>query len=146
MPRPHLPVLASLVALAACQPAPIAPSAPTPSQAATSPHAPGAGAAAAFELVETVPIETTLDHPALRDAAPVWLEMIAAARTSIDLGQFYASNQQPSRLEPIVQALEAAVARGVRVRFLAELGFVKTYPDTLDRLARAGAAVRHLDL
>ena len=146
MPRPHLPVLASLVALAACQPAPIAPSAPTPSQAATSPHAPGAGAAAAFELVETVPIETTLDHPALRDAAPVWLEMIAAARTSIDLGQFYASNQQPSRLEPIVQALEAAVARGVRVRFLAEQGFVKTYPDTLERLARAGAAVRHLDL
>jgi phosphatidylserine/phosphatidylglycerophosphate/cardiolipin synthase-like enzyme len=72
--------------------------------------------------------------------------MIAAAHASIDLGQFYASNQQPSRLEPVVRALEAAVARGVRVRFLAELGFVKTYPDTLDRLARAGAQVRHLDL
>src|SRR5262249_28124133 len=68
------------------------------------------------------------------------------ARTSIDLGQFYASNHQPSRLEPVVQALEAAIARGVRVRFLAELGFVKTYPDTLERLAHAGAAARHLDL
>jgi phosphatidylserine/phosphatidylglycerophosphate/cardiolipin synthase-like enzyme len=45
-----------------------------------------------------------------------------------------------------VLALEAAIARGVRVRFLAELGFVKTYPETLDRLARAGAQVRHLDL
>jgi phosphatidylserine/phosphatidylglycerophosphate/cardiolipin synthase-like enzyme len=99
-----------------------------------------------FELVETVPIETTLDHPELRDAADVWPEMIARARTSIDLGQFYASNQQPSRLEPVVQALEAAIARGVRVRFLAEHGFVKTYPDTLERLARAGAQVRHLDL
>src|SRR5678816_2321717 len=80
----------------------------------------------------------------IRDS--VWLDMIGAARSSIDLGQFYASNQQPSRLEPVVRALEAAVARGVRVRFLAELGFVKTYPDTLERLARAGAQVRHLDL
>jgi phosphatidylserine/phosphatidylglycerophosphate/cardiolipin synthase-like enzyme len=72
--------------------------------------------------------------------------MIAAAHRSIDLGEFYASNQRPSRLETVVQALEAAIARGVRVRFLAEHGFVKTYPDTLERLARAGAAVRHLDL
>src|SRR5262249_32324393 len=63
---------------------------------------------------------------------------------SIDLGQFYASNQSGSRLEAVVQALEAAIARGVRVRFLAEQGFVKTYPDTLERLPRAGAAGRHL--
>ena len=93
-----------------------------------------------------MPIETTLDHPELRDAADVWLAMITGARASIDLAQFYASNHQPGRLEPVVQALEAALARGVRVRFLAEQGFVKTYPETLDRLARAGAAVRHLDL
>jgi phosphatidylserine/phosphatidylglycerophosphate/cardiolipin synthase-like enzyme len=126
--------LAGLLAVAACGTAPApAPARPTP-------------AAPAIELVETVPIETTLDHPELRDAAEVWLEMIAGARTSIDLAQFYASNHQPSRLEPIVVALEAAVARGLRVRLLAERGFVKTYPDTLDRLARAGVGVRHLDL
>jgi phosphatidylserine/phosphatidylglycerophosphate/cardiolipin synthase-like enzyme len=99
-----------------------------------------------FELVESVPIETTLDHPELADASDVWLAMIAGARSSIDLAQFYASNQQPSRLEPIVQALSAAAARGVRVRFLAERAFVKVYPDTLDRLGQAGATVRHLDL
>ncbi|HEX3762832.1 MAG TPA: phospholipase D-like domain-containing protein [Kofleriaceae bacterium] len=130
-------------ALVACGPPP-GPAAP----ARTSDARPvrGSAAAPAFELVETVPVETTLDHPELRDAADVWPEMIAAARTSIDLGQFYASNQQPSRLEPVVAALEAAIARGVRVRFLAEVGFVKTYPDTLERLARAGAQVRHLDL
>jgi phosphatidylserine/phosphatidylglycerophosphate/cardiolipin synthase-like enzyme len=108
----------------------------------SAPAAPAAG----IELVETAPIETTLDHPDLREAADVWLEMIAGARGSIDLAQFYASNQKPSRLEPIVAALEAALARGVRVRFLAEQGFVKTYPDTLERLAGAGASVRHLDL
>jgi phosphatidylserine/phosphatidylglycerophosphate/cardiolipin synthase-like enzyme len=99
-----------------------------------------------FELVETVPIETPLGHPALRDAAEVWLAMIAGARTSIDLAQFYASNHQPSRLEPVVAALEAAAARGVRVRFLVEQSFVKVYPVTLDRLAHAGVTIRHLDL
>lgn len=140
-------IAATAVALGACAPPP-GPAAPAPAPTAPPTRA-ATGAAApapAFELVETVPVETTLDHPELRDAADVWPEMIARARTSIDLAEFYASNQQPSRLESVVEALEAAIARGVRVRFLAERGFVKTYPDTLDRLARAGAQVRHLDL
>ena len=145
MPRPHLLAVLPLAALAACgaAPPPPGPAAPVPARA-PAPAAPKV--ASAFELVETVPIETTLDHPALRDAADVWPEMIAAAHRSIDLAQFYASNHQPGRLEPVVQALEAAAARGVRVRFLAEQSFVKVYPDTLDRLSRAGVSVRHLDL
>jgi phosphatidylserine/phosphatidylglycerophosphate/cardiolipin synthase-like enzyme len=138
VPAIFVPLVAWCLAAGACG------AAPPPAGAA--PQASAAPSPAAFELVESVPIETTLDHPDLRDAADVWLDMIAGARTSIDLAQFYASNHQPSRLEPIVAALEAAAARGVRIRFLAELAFVKTYPDTLDRLARAGASVRHLDL
>jgi phosphatidylserine/phosphatidylglycerophosphate/cardiolipin synthase-like enzyme len=105
-----------------------------------------AAAPPAVELVESAPVETTLDHPELPNAAEVWLEMIGGARRSIDLAQFYASNQPGSRLEPVVAALEAALARGVRVRFLAEQKFVTVYPDTLERLARAGAIVRHYDL
>jgi len=141
MPRPSMLAVLALLVLAtgtllACG------SAPSPAgPAAAAPAAPPA-----FELIESVPIETTLAHPDLHDAAGVWLDMIAGARTSIDLAQFYASNQQPSRLESIVQALEAAAARGVRVRFLAERAFVQIYPDTLERLARAGVSVRHLDL
>jgi phosphatidylserine/phosphatidylglycerophosphate/cardiolipin synthase-like enzyme len=142
-PRPH-PLLGSLaLAVAACGGAPTA---EAPIARAAPAAAPGAASPAAFELVETVPIETTLDHPELRDASDVWLDMIGGAHSSIDLAQFYASNSQPSRLEAVVQALEAAVVRGVRVRFLAEQSFVKTYPDTLERLAHAGASVRHLDL
>lgn len=148
---PSLAVLAAAAVLAFALAGCGAPGAGVPAarSSATEASATAAGRAAqpaAFELVETVPIETTLDHPELRDAADVWLDMIGGARTSIDLAQFYASNSQPSRLEAVVQALEAAVARGVRVRFLAELGFVKTYPDTLERLAHAGASVRHIDL
>jgi phosphatidylserine/phosphatidylglycerophosphate/cardiolipin synthase-like enzyme len=162
MPSPRIAtalatlIAATAIAVGACAPAPGAathgPTAPRvdpvtgPTAHAPDPAAAAAPGLAALELVESVPVETTLDHPELRDAADVWPEMIAAARTSIDLAEFYASNQQGSRLEPVVQALEAAIARGVRVRFLAEHGFVKTYPDTLDRLARAGAQVRQLDL
>jgi phosphatidylserine/phosphatidylglycerophosphate/cardiolipin synthase-like enzyme len=134
-----LAVLVSVV-VAACGAPPTAPTTATATTPGLELVAPG------LELVETAPIETTLDDRTIPEAADVWLAMIQGARTSIDLAQFYASNQPRSRLEPIVAALEAAVARGVRVRFLAERAFVKVYPDTLDRLARAGASVRHLDL
>jgi phosphatidylserine/phosphatidylglycerophosphate/cardiolipin synthase-like enzyme len=151
MPRPRLSAVLAVITSVLCAacgtpPTPI-PTAPgAPAAAAAPPAGAATGSDAAFELVETAPVETTLDHPALRDAAEVWPEMIAAARRSIDLGQFYASNHVPGPLEPVIAALEAAIARGVRVRFLAEQGFVKTYPETLDRLAAAGATVRHLDL
>lgn len=110
------------------------------------PRLPARAAAPWLELVESTPVETTLDHPELRAAAAVWLEMVQGASRSIDLAQFYLSNAPGSRLEPVVVALEEAAARGVRVRVLAERKFQRRYPDTLDRLARAGAAVRLIDL
>ena len=100
-----------------------------------------------FELVETAPIETTLDHVELRDTHEVWPEMIAAARTSLDLGHFYASNVPGSRLEASIVSIEQAARRGVRVRFLGDKRFAQTYPDTLARLgAVEGIEVRILDL
>lgn len=93
-----------------------------------------------------MPVETALDHPELRNAPEVWLEMVQGAQKTIDLAQFYASDAPGSKLEPIVAALEAAEARGVRVRFLAEKKFTTVYPDTLARLAKAGAQVRPFDL
>lgn len=98
----------------------------------------------AFELVESTPSETSLDS-ALPDAAIVWLEMVASARRSIDLAELYLSNAPNSRLEPVVTALEAAIARGVVVRILVEKSFVKVYPDTIARLVKAGAKVLHAD-
>lgn len=107
---------------------------------------PSTGSPPAFELVETFPVETTLDHPDIPDAHDVWLSMIDGARHRIDLAQFYASNQAGSRLEAIVRSLERAADRGVVVRFLADSRFVATYPDTLERLdRRAGVEVRHHD-
>jgi phosphatidylserine/phosphatidylglycerophosphate/cardiolipin synthase-like enzyme len=120
-----------------------------PSATSTSAAAPkSAGAsAAALELVESFPIETSLDHPDIPQAYDVWKEMIDGARKSIDLAEFYVSDQAGSKLGPVLAALEAAGRRGVRVRFLSEKKFYKTYPEILDRLkADPGVELRLYDV
>ncbi len=108
---------------------------------------PVAPQAPALELVETFPIETDLDHAELPEAFDVWQEMIDGATSTLEFAEFYASNAPESRLEVIIEAVEVAAARGVRVRFLAEEKFYATYPETLDRLAtRPGIEVRRYDL
>ncbi len=102
-----------------------------------------ASSAPPLQLVESSPVETHLDHPDIPDAKDIWPEMIDRARSTLDFAEFYASNQAGSRLERVIQAIEAAADRGVVVRFVAEDKFYQTYPQTLDRLAaRAGIQVR----
>lgn len=103
-----------------------------------------------IELVETAPIETTLDHADVRDAADVWPEMIDHAKRTLDFAEFYASEADEkhltgSKLTRVVTAVERAAARGVRVRFMADQTFVKTYPDTLERFRAAKVDVRVVD-
>jgi phosphatidylserine/phosphatidylglycerophosphate/cardiolipin synthase-like enzyme len=131
-----LPLFLSL-ALACATPGPA-------TQPATSAAPPAR--APELELVESSPVETTLDHPDIPDAWQVWPEMIGAATRTLEVSQFYVSNAPGSRLEPVIQAIEAAAARSVRVRLLVEESFAKQYPDTLERLAaRPGVEVRRLD-
>lgn len=100
-----------------------------------------------LELVESAPVETTLDHADLRDAHEVWVEMIDRARGTLDFEEFYASGEtgRPARLEPVVRAIERARARGVRVRFLVDAKLAGTYPRTAARLKGAGVEVRATD-
>lgn len=115
--------------------------APAPMAAGSSP----ASTEPDLVLVESSPVETTLDHPDIPDAHIVWPEMIHAATRTVDVAQFYVSNAPGSRLEPVIQALEAAADRGVHVRLLAEEKFARQYPDTLERLAtRSGIEVRRV--
>ena len=100
-----------------------------------------------LQLVETFPVETSLDNADLPDAYEVWLAMIGAARTRLDFAEFYLSSEPDTRLDTVVRAIEAAAARGVRVRFLAEEKFYRTYPETIDRLGECpGIEVRRLDI
>jgi phosphatidylserine/phosphatidylglycerophosphate/cardiolipin synthase-like enzyme len=104
----------------------------------------------AIELVESPPLETTLDHPDVANAAPTWVAMIDGAQRSIDFAEFYASEAEPkdlaqSQLTPVIAAVQRAVKRGVKVRFLADSVFAPKYPATLARLTKAGAEVRIID-
>jgi phosphatidylserine/phosphatidylglycerophosphate/cardiolipin synthase-like enzyme len=136
MRLPSLLLILSL-GLACATPGPAAPPSAGAPPAATEPE---------LVLVESSPVETTLDHADIPDAWQVWPEMIGAATRTLEVAQFYVSNAPGSRLEPVIQAIEAAAARGVRVRLLAEEKFAKQYPDTLERLAaRRGIEVRRLD-
>lgn len=100
-------------------------------------------------LVESWPQETTLDHPGIPDAPEVWTGLFDDAKQSIDLAQFYVSDDpsgRPTSLTRALDALRAAAARGVKVRLVAEERFHTTYPRWLDSLATVpNIEVRRLD-
>jgi phosphatidylserine/phosphatidylglycerophosphate/cardiolipin synthase-like enzyme len=100
-----------------------------------------------MQLIESFPVETSLDHPAIPEAYETWKTMIDGATRSLEFAEFYASSEPGSRLEPILAAVEAAAKRGVKIRFLAEKGFYKTYPEILDRLkTQPGVELRLYDV
>ncbi|MGO2367152.1 MAG: phospholipase D-like domain-containing protein [Serratia sp. (in: enterobacteria)] len=88
-----------------------------------------------YELVYTAPVETALQADDLRNTAQVWQQMFDAAKTRIDLGQFYVANEQGSLLDGVLQHLKAAGERGVKIRFLMEeKGIRISTPETLEQL------------
>jgi phosphatidylserine/phosphatidylglycerophosphate/cardiolipin synthase-like enzyme len=88
-----------------------------------------------YELVQTVPLETTLGSSDLRDPVTVWSELFDGARQEIVLGQFYAASRAGSPFEKVIERLEAAGRRGVKIRFLLDQkGVGLSEPATLARL------------
>ncbi len=87
-----------------------------------------------IELVESIPVETSLDNPDIRNTTAVWLEMIGSANKSLDFGQFYISHKEGEALEPVLSAVYDAADRGVMVRFIIDGNMYKTYPETADEL------------
>jgi len=73
-----------------------------------------------LELVVTAPVETKLTKTDLRSTQEVWLELIDAAKISIDFGQMYVNSKAGEPLERVLEALEKAGRRGVKIRFLLE--------------------------
>ena len=96
-----------------------------------------------YELVQTVPVETTLGSADLRDPVTVWSELFDGARGEIVLGQFYAASRAGTPFEKVLERLEAAGRRGVKIRFLLDQkGVGLSEPATLARLR----AIPNLDL
>jgi phosphatidylserine/phosphatidylglycerophosphate/cardiolipin synthase-like enzyme len=89
-----------------------------------------------IEIVESTPIGTSLDNSDIRDAHEVWLEMIGRAHQTLDIEQFYISNEPGKLLEDILAAIYKAADRGVKVRVIVDARMYKTYPGSVDSLAR----------
>ncbi|NVM76266.1 phosphatidylserine/phosphatidylglycerophosphate/cardiolipin synthase-like enzyme [Duganella sp. SG902] len=88
-----------------------------------------------YELVQTAPVETPLHSDDLRSAAQVWSELFDNAKSEIVIGQFYAVVKPGSVFEKVVERLEAAGKRGVKIRFLLDQkGVGLSEQPTLDRL------------
>jgi len=58
-----------------------------------------------IEIVESIPLETSLDNPEIRNAREVWLEMIGRARTTLDLEQYYISDEPGKQLAGVLAAI-----------------------------------------
>ena len=102
---------------------------------------------ASLSLVESIPLETNLDSPGIPQTEDAWLALINGAERTLDIAQFYIADSAGQALEPMIDAVIAAGARGVEVRILAEKKFEQVYPTTLLRLRKApGADVRICDL
>ena len=88
-----------------------------------------------FELVQTAPVETPLHSDDLRNPAQVWSELFDNARHEIVIGQFYAVIKPGSVFEKVVEHLEAAGKRGVKIRFLLDQkGVGLSEKPTIERL------------
>jgi phosphatidylserine/phosphatidylglycerophosphate/cardiolipin synthase-like enzyme len=98
-------------------------------------------------LVQSIPAETDLADPGLPFAKDVWVEMIRAAKVSVEAAEFYVTSRPGNALEPVLAALEQAGARGVKVRFLLSSKMLDQDPSSVARLRRIpGAEVRSFDL
>lgn len=90
-----------------------------------------------IELVHTVPQGIGLDSPDLRAPGPVWSELFDGARKQIDIEQFYAADQPASVMTHVLDRLQAAGERGVKIRFLLEdKGLRLSEAPTLERLKK----------
>lgn len=76
-----------------------------------------------FELVESVPVETTLEKSPLPRSSGVWLKMIGSAEKSIVIETFYFADEKDKPLEEIITALKNAAARGVSIRIIVDSSF-----------------------
>ena len=99
-----------------------------------------------IEIVESIPVGTILDNPDIRNTTKVWLEMIGRAHQTLDIEQYYISDEPGKLLEGVLNSIRAAAGRGVKVRIIVDARMYKTYPDSVDSLGRhRNIETRHID-
>lgn len=115
-----------------------------PSCALRAEEAPEA-APAELTVVQSVPEETVYGSTLAARPQEVWLEMINSAGKTLDLEQFYIADQKGEALEPVLEAVKAAAARGVKVRFIVDSAMMGESGKALPALKEAGVQTRVVD-
>lgn len=87
-----------------------------------------------FTLVESVPVETSLEQSTLPRASDVWLEMLNGATETIDIETFYIANEKGEVLEKILKAIKDAASRGVKIRVMIDESFYNASEKSADEL------------
>ncbi|MGK5085995.1 phospholipase D-like domain-containing protein [Bdellovibrionota bacterium FG-2] len=113
---------------------------------ASSAHALSTGSGEAL-IAQSIPLKTDLANPSFPMAKDVWVQMIKEAQVTIDIAQFYVTNQADSALELTIQELEKAGSRGIKIRFLIDSVMLSQDPLSLERLKKIpGLTFRVLNL
>jgi len=99
-----------------------------------------------IEIVESIPVGTSLENPEIRNTHEVWLEMIGGARQTLDLEEYYISNEPGKMLDDVLAAISSAAGRGVKVRIMVDAQMYRTYPESVNELGRLrNVEVRRID-
>ena len=88
-----------------------------------------------FQIVESVPKETTMERSGLPRTQAVWLNMINNAKSTLDIGMFYFANKKGEAMEPVMDAIKNAAGRNVAVRILVDSAFYSGSEKSVDELA-----------
>ncbi len=88
-----------------------------------------------IELVESIPVETSLGDVNISKTKDVWLEMINSAKKSLDFEQYYISSKPGEPMEDIINAIIKAGERGVMVRIIVDEKMYYTYPESVNMLS-----------
>jgi phosphatidylserine/phosphatidylglycerophosphate/cardiolipin synthase-like enzyme len=84
--------------------------------------------------VQSVPEETDLAVPGLAFAQDEWIKKIDASQQTIDIEQMYMDGEPGHAIDPVIEALTRAAARGVKIRLILSQQMIKTSQPTLDIL------------
>lgn len=87
-----------------------------------------------IELVESIPLETSLEKSDIPRTLDVWLKMINEAKESVDIEMFYFANEKDQPLEKVMTALKDAAMRGVKVRIIVDSSFYSRNDKSVDEL------------
>ena len=88
------------------------------------------------QVVQSVPLETNLQINGIVETANAWVGLINAAKSTLDIEQFYISSQTGQALDAVLNSIKAAAARGVKVRIMVDAKFYQNYSNDPRMLAQ----------